>query len=279
MAEYDLTAKFLQHVDRHLGIPMLQHLASTELFNENDLLKAQYELAKGTSMVGFTQELFSQAFPGQKAPAELEKQREEAIATNERLASEVENALNVIEDPNVLSSLKTDKQQNLVWLEQNYKLTLDQINALYRFGYFQFNCGNYAEASSYLYHFRIFSIDPTMTLSAHWGKLASDVLMGNWDQALEELKLLRDQVDSGAGGNTAISSSFDDAASIADAPVAPTSSESAAMAGVNEGLLQKRTWLLHWSLFVYFNHPQGREMLVEHFFSPAYLSTVQTSAW
>ncbi len=124
-----------------------------------------------------------------------------------------------------------------------------------------------------------------MTLSAHWGKFASDLLMGNWDQALDELKLLRDQVDSGAGGNAAVSSGFDDAASVSGdaaataSAAAPTTTQSAAMAGVNENLLQKRTWLLHWSLFVYFNHPQGREMLVEHFFSPAYLSTVQTSAW
>ncbi|KDN51334.1 eukaryotic translation initiation factor 3 subunit E [Tilletiaria anomala UBC 951] len=267
MAEYDLTPRFLQHVDRHLAIPMLQHLSSTGLFKETDLVKAQYELARGTSMVGYTAELYSQAYPGQQAPPELEKQKEEALATNERLTAEVEHALNVIEDPKVLSSLKSDKQQNLSWLEQNYQLTLDQINALYRFGYFQFNCGNYAEASSYLYHFRIFSMDPAMTLSSYWGKLAADILMGNWDAAMEELKLLRDQVDSGAGGSAVISAS------------GPTTGQSAAMAGVNESLLQKRTWLLHWSLFVYFNHPQGREMLVELFFSPAYLSTVQTSAW
>ncbi len=124
MAEFDLTGKFLQHVDRHLGIPMLQHLSSTGLFNEQDLLKAQYELAKGTSMVGFTAELFSQAFPGQAAPAELKKQEQETNATNERLAKEVEHALDVIEDPNVLSALKSDKQQNLQWLEQNHQLTL-----------------------------------------------------------------------------------------------------------------------------------------------------------
>ena len=285
MAEYDLTARFLQHVDRHLGIPMLQHLAETGLFQESDLLKAQFELAKGTSMVGFTEELFSQAYPGSSMPAELEKQKQTTFETNERLSREVENALNVIEDPKVLSSLKSDKMQNLAWLEENYQLTLDQINALYRSGYFQFNCGNYADASSYLYHFRIFSTDPNLTLSSHWGKLASDILMGNWDAALEELKLLRDQVDSGAGGSAMISnSSMEDAASVAEGGAAgmvaaPTSTQSAAMSGINESLLHKRTWLLHWSLFVYFNHPQGRESLVELFFSPAYLSTVQTSAW
>ena len=27
--------------------------------------------------------------------------------------------------------------------------------------------------------------------------------------------------------------------------------------------LHSRTWLLHWSLFVYFNHPQGRILLLK----------------
>lgn len=46
-----------------------------------------------------------------------------------------------------------------------------------------------------------------------------------------------------------------------------------------EALLQKRTWLLHWSLFVWFNHPEGRQGLVEMFLSPPYLNTIQTTSW
>ncbi len=42
--------------------------------------------------------------------------------------------------------------------------------------------------------------------------------------------------------------------------------------------LQARTWLLHWSLFVFFNHPEGRENLLDMFLAPAYLNTVQTAA-
>ena len=63
------------------------------------------------------------------------------------------------------NSLKQDKAQNLHWLEENYKLTLDQIKALYQYGYFQYSCGNYGEASSYLYHFRVLSTDPVLTMT------------------------------------------------------------------------------------------------------------------
>jgi translation initiation factor 3 subunit E len=35
--------------------------------------------------------------------------------------------------------------------------------------------------------------------------------------------------------------------------------------------------LTHWSLFVYFNHEEGRTLLLETFLSPTYLNTIQTS--
>ena len=29
--------------------------------------------------------------------------------------------------------------------------------------------------------------------------------------------------------------------------------------------LQQRTWLIHWSLFVFFNHPKGRDLVIDMF--------------
>ncbi|MCO5593186.1 hypothetical protein L7F22_047193 [Adiantum nelumboides] len=168
MADTDLTSTILKYTDRHLGFPLLQHLGSLDIFNQDDIAKAMFELAKGTSMVDFALQLHQQAYPDEPAPVELQTQREDAEAQNERLASEVETVLNVIEDPTVADSLKQDKAQNLQWLEEHYNLTLDQINALYRYGYFQYSCGNYGEASSYLYHFRVLSTDPVLTVSSHW---------------------------------------------------------------------------------------------------------------
>src|SRR5690606_27103395 len=34
--------------------------------------------------------------------------------------------------------------------------------------------------------------------------------------------------------------------------------------------LQQRTWLIHWSLFVFFNHPNGRNGIVDMFFQEEY---------
>lgn len=251
MADTDLTSTILRFTDRHLGLPLLSHLASLDLFKQEDVAKAMFELARGTSMIDFSLQLHEQAFPGQAPPPDLDQQRDAVVAQNEKLAGEVETVLNVIEDPTVANSLRQDKAQNLQWLEENYQLTLEQISSLYRFGYFQYSCGNYREASSYLYHFRVLSTDPVLTVSSHWGKLASDILTGEWDRALEELKLLREFIDSSRPDTQ----------------------------GGHEAILERRTWLLHWSLFVWFNHPEGREGLVEMFLSPPYLNTIQTTCW
>lgn len=124
------------------------------------------------------------------------------------------------------------------------------MELLYKFGQFQYSIGHYGGASDYLYHFRVLSTDSKLVLSAMWGKLASDILEGSWDAALEELNGLRDHIDqrgsSGPGG-----------------PLVA---------------LQQRTWWLHWSLFVYFNHPNGRELLLESWLSQNYLNTIQTAA-
>lgn len=139
------------------------------------------------------------------------------------------------------------------------QVTLEQINALYNFGQFQYTYGNYSGAADYLYHFRVLSTDPDLTISAHWGKLACDILTGKWDIALEELNTLRESIDSRSPSHPAFSTT-----------VSPTDSALAQ--------LQSRTWLLHWSLFVYFNHPEGRTLLLETFLSPTYLNTIQTSS-
>jgi translation initiation factor 3 subunit E len=83
-------------------------------------------------------------------------------------------------------------------------------------------------------------------LSALWGKFAAEILMQRWEAALADMKTLQGIIDS----------------KVNTAPLV---------------LLQQRTWLIHWSLFVFFNHPSGRSLLMELFFNDKYLNAIQTS--
>ncbi|KAL5501750.1 INT6 [Sanghuangporus vaninii] len=255
MAEYDLTKTIIPYLDRHLAFPLLAHLTETALFPEDQVRAAQYELAKGTNMVDYCVALFEQLYHDQEIPDEFARKRENAVSTNERLEQEAQAVLDVIENPDVAQALRQDKMQNLQYLKDHYNLTLEQINALYHFGQFQYSYGNYSGAADYLYHFRVLSTDNDLNLSALWGKLASDILTGKWDTALEQLNELREIIDSRS----------------------PTPSLTTSAEGAMLSQLQARTWLLHWSLFVYFNHSQGRTQLLETFLAPSYLNTIQNA--
>ncbi|KAH9015293.1 eukaryotic translation initiation factor 3 subunit 6 [Lactarius hengduanensis] len=261
MAEYDLTKTIIPYLDRHLAFPLLTHLLESGLFAQDQVEAAQYELAKGTNMVDYIVSLYEQLNPDSEVPEEFAAKRDQAVAINEQLQQEAKAVLDVIENPDVAQALRQDKNQNLAYLKDNYDLTLEQITALYNFGKFQYTYGNYSGAADYLYHFRVLSTDTDLNTSAHWGKLASDILTGKWDVALEELNTLRETLDTRAGA----------------APLSGAAAQSHAHA---EPLatLHSRAWLVHWSLFVYFNHPAGRTLLLETFLAPAYLNTIQSAA-
>jgi translation initiation factor 3 subunit E len=111
------------------------------------------------------------------------------------------------------------------------------IDTLYNFAKFQYECGNYAGASEYLYFYRILvpSTDRNY-LNGLWGKLASEILMQKWDTALDDLNRLKEYIEGQLG---AFGSALE--------------------------ALQQRAWLLHWSLFVYFNHPKGKDLIIDLF--------------
>ncbi|EHB07222.1 Eukaryotic translation initiation factor 3 subunit E [Heterocephalus glaber] len=121
------------------------------------------------------------------------------------------------------------------------------LDTLYRYAKFQYECGNYSGAAEYLYFFRVLVPAPDRNaLSSLWGKLASEILMQNWDAAMEDLTRLKETID-----NNSVSS--------------PLQS------------LQQRTWLIHWSLFVFFSHPKGRDNIIDLFlYQPQYLNAIQT---
>ncbi|AQK53606.1 Eukaryotic translation initiation factor 3 subunit E [Zea mays] len=116
----------------------------------------------------------------------------------------------------------------------HFQIGLDQIEALYQYAQFQFECGNYSGAADYLYQYGALCTNSERNVSALWGKLAAEILMQNWDLALEELNRLKEIIDSKNFSSP-----------------------------LNQ--LQNRIWLMHWALFIFFNHIR-------------YLNAIQTNA-
>ncbi|KAG0270153.1 eukaryotic translation initiation factor 3 subunit E [Actinomortierella ambigua] len=245
-AKYDLTSKMIPFLDRHLIFPLLEFLSMNELYSDESLLQAKYELLSKTNMVDFTGQLYQKLKNSAEVPEDMIQKREEVLKMLEDKQAEAQKVMDVIENPDVIAALRQDKFQNLQFLKENYGMTTEMITTLYQFGQFQYTCGNYGGAADMLYHFRVLSTDESLNLSALWGKLASEILTGNWDDALLAIQELKESIDK-----TQFASPLHQ--------------------------LEQRTWFLHWSLFVFFNHPKGRDAIIDLFFQPAYINTIQTS--
>jgi len=170
-----------------------------------------------------------------------------------QMQDETKPIVKILEDDKVSEQIQGTREregrQLLDFLVKNYDFHPDMLDLLYNYAKFMYECGNYSAPAEYLYYYRILvSPNSKNYLNAMWGKLASEILTQNWDSARNELYKLKAFIDENA--NEAFESDL--------------------------VLLQQRAWLIHWSLFVFFNHPKGRDDIIDLFLnSPNYLQTIQ----
>lgn len=245
--EHDLLPKLIPHLDRHLIFPLLEFLSGQEGDEPStEITKTKYELLKQTNMTDYVASLWQELNDSDEVPEEFVKKREEVLQRLSLYADETNQISELLGDDSVVSNLRSDKVANLKFLEGNHGVTIEMVNMLHDYGRFQYSCGSYGNAAHLLDQFRILSTDNDKTTSATWGKLACDILTTQWDVVMEEVNKVKESIDTKLFNN----------------PLAQ---------------LQHRTWLIHWTLFPFFNYEPARDQITELFFSPAFINTIQTS--
>lgn len=245
MAKFDLTRINCQFLDRHLTFPLLEFLCVKEIYNQQELLEYILETVNKTNMIDYTMDTRKRLNLSQEMPEELVQRKAEVLATLKQLQNEVAPIMKATDILKNGESMK-DSKTFVNALQKDYNFKPEHLESAYKLAKYLYECGNYQESTSYLYFCLIvMSPNDKNYLNVLWGKLAAEILTLNWTTALEDLTRLRDYIDN--------------------------SNFSAIEA------LQQRTWLIHWSVLVFFNHPKGRDLIIEMFlYKPLYLNAIQT---
>lgn len=148
--QYDLLPKMIPYFDRHLLYPLLNDLEDSP-----EVTRMKFELLKPTNMTDFVGDLDAELNGLPERPQEYVRKREEILKRREQFEEETSKIRGLLEDADVVSNLRSDKVANLNYLKEQHGVTIEMVNALYDFGQFQYNCGDYASAAELLYQFRV----------------------------------------------------------------------------------------------------------------------------
>jgi translation initiation factor 3 subunit E len=246
MAEYDLSKSIGKYLDRHLYVLICEFLQENNVYPKEEILKAELELLSKTSLVGFAMEVYKNLNNTQDVPQAMNEQQAQLEQSLKKLEEESAPLLALIEKESQVQALRNDHQFTLPHLEQNFNIKENHVDSLYKLAKLQYECGQYNEALKFLAVVRDLTKDQERALSALWGQLASEILMDSMDQASKSLAQLKEVIES---------KSF--------------------MSPLKQ--LQQRTWLLHWSLFVFFKHQPSRTGIVDLCFHDKYMNAIQTT--
>jgi len=249
---YDLTHKVTPFLDVHLVFPLLDFLEANTTYDNTAVQRARLELLGPTNMVDYAIEIYTalNGPPGAEEsdvqiPAEMNARRETVYETIDGLEARTATIKELLDNHDTVEQLQRDGEFTMAGLD-NRGISAAMVEDYYDLAKFLFDCGDYEVARDMLGHYiQLTGTSTVRGFNALWGKFASEILLKNWDDALVELSKLRSAVDDKA---------------------APPLEQ-----------LQQRSWLLHWSLFVFFNHSKGHDGIIDLFLSEKYLQAIQTN--
>lgn len=256
MAAYDLTREVGPFLDPHLMIRVVEFIEEQKVYVDPknpvmaapEVVQAKLDLLNKTNMLDYAVDLYKKQHPDQPEPKEMNDRRKEVIKTMQSLEKECAPLLELFKDEALVKQLRVEKLFTAAYLQEAHNIEPSVVDALYKLAKWQFECGAYPKAAEQLSYYKLLATDQEKLFSSLWGRLSANILLQNWELALEDLTRLREAIE--ARNSQPLEQ------------------------------LQYRSWLVHWSLFVFFFHPnteRGRNGIVDLLFNERYLCAVQTN--
>eukprot|EP01095_Lingulamoeba_sp_RSL-Kostka_P001890 TRINITY_DN1268_c0_g1_i1.p1 TRINITY_DN1268_c0_g1~~TRINITY_DN1268_c0_g1_i1.p1 ORF type:complete len:431 (-),score=114.22 TRINITY_DN1268_c0_g1_i1:302-1594(-) len=243
---FDLTGVISKYLDKHLVLPLVKFLEGRNIYSEQELLEQKFRLVSKTNMADLQKDIYETLHKGESYPDD--GKRETVVNTLKTLQKQCKPMLTLISNQELVEQLIEQNNYNSNYIKENHKILDEDIDTLYKFAKFQYDCGLYKETVNLLNHYLLICNEEQneQYFNALWGKLAAQILLQEWNDALEDMNVLKEAIDLAKFGNLLQQ-------------------------------LQQRTWLIHWSLFIFFNHPNGNIEMIDFFFQERYLNTIQTN--
>jgi translation initiation factor 3 subunit E len=247
---HDLTQKFAPFLDVHLLLPIFDFVGQLDIYSPDDLAKARLAVIKHTNMADYMARIYQKVHGEDASTAEYKELQTKVVAEIDRFQEVCAPLLELIDGPDAdtdgeAGALFEAKRWNMEYLSANHGITEDMVDDLYAYAKFLWECGSYEPCLRYLKYFRELAPTAEMASRALWGKFAAEILCTNWEAANMDRELLRGSIEQSEEGKLM--------------------------------QLQQRSWLLHWSLFVFYHHPDGRDQLVDFFMSDANLDAIRNN--
>jgi len=302
LEQWDLTSKNASYLDRHMMFPLLEYLdglieSDRISYSSKDVAAARLSLLRPTHMVDYAVDTYKSVHgDSAEIPAEMEEQKTQVFKQLEELESGCKPLTDLCNNEEEKNKLIASGKWSIGALSEDASLNITpEVLEIYRkTAKFQFECGDYQRARDMLENYISLLAKPpspeskneedemddykssnkqqnnekkedvgnpaiyylksvdTKMLQVLWGRLACEILVEQWEAASVALDAVKAALES-----------------------LVSSKRISAIEALSE-----RMWLLHWSLFVYWNNSAkgGLEQLVELFHTERYKQAITTNA-
>eukprot|EP00532_Pseudo-nitzschia_australis_P001233 CAMPEP_0168195278 /NCGR_PEP_ID=MMETSP0139_2-20121125/19749_1 /TAXON_ID=44445 /ORGANISM="Pseudo-nitzschia australis, Strain 10249 10 AB" /LENGTH=519 /DNA_ID=CAMNT_0008119079 /DNA_START=237 /DNA_END=1799 /DNA_ORIENTATION=+ len=303
LEEWDLTSKNSLFLDRHMMFPLLEYLdglieGDKISFSSKDVAAARLSLLRPTHMVDYAVDTYKVVHGDSvEIPKEMEEQKTQVFKQLEELESGCKPLTDLCNNEEEKTKLVSSGKWSIAALSQDADLNItpEVLETYRKTAKFQFECGDYRRARDMLENYISLLAKPPAKDSAAEEDEMDDYKSNNKQQnndknkedvgnpAIYYLKSVDAKLLQVLWGRLACEILVEqwEAASVAlDAVKAALESLVSSKRMTAIEALSERTWLLHWSLFVYWNNSAkgGLEQLVELFHTERYKQAITTNA-
>nr|GEV91220.1 eukaryotic translation initiation factor 3 subunit E [Tanacetum cinerariifolium] len=117
-------------------------------------------------MVDYDMDIHKSLYHTDDVPQDMVDMRVEVVARLKSLEEAAAPLVTFLQNPNVVQELRADKKYNLQMLNDYFHIGPEQIEALYQYAKFQFECGNYSGAADNLYQYRALCTNAERSLNS-----------------------------------------------------------------------------------------------------------------